>query len=135
LNMKVLHVEDDLAGIDRPGDLQAEEAGEEEVAERLAHAGANVACIRPRSKRWVTPARPAERDAPLAAVDRKEVGALATLEGRAVGPAFVAPARLLDLDHVGAEIAEQHGAERPGDDARQVEHAHSGQWPWRWVRP
>src|SRR5258706_6553048 len=32
----------------------------------------------------------------------------------------------LDLDHVGAEVGEDHGGARPGDEARQVHHLESG---------
>ena len=35
----------------------------------------------------------------------------------------IAATGALHLDHVGAEVTEQHRAEGPGDDAREVEHA------------
>jgi len=37
----------------------------------------------------------------------------------------VAVAGRFDLDHLGAHVAEQHGAERPGEDAGQIDHAQS----------
>ena len=39
----------------------------------------------------------------------------------------VAGAWLLDLDHVGTEIAENHRAERPGEVAGEIEHPEIGQ--------
>jgi len=39
----------------------------------------------------------------------------------------VALARSFDLDHVGTHIGEQHRAERPGEDAGQIDHAQSRQ--------
>jgi len=32
-----------------------------------------------------------------------------------------------DLDHIGAHVAEHHRAQRTGQNARQVKHAHAGQ--------
>ncbi len=37
--------------------------------------------------------------------------------------------RMLDLDHVGAEVAEEGGGEWPGEQGRDVEHAHAVQRP------
>ena len=68
-------------------------------------------------------AREVERDAPLAPVDREEIGGLASHVGRAPRARLVTVARSLDLDHVGAEVGEQHRAVRPREDAREVEHA------------
>ena len=63
-------------------------------------------------------------DAPLAAVDREEVGSLAVgRAGRGPVPAVVAPSRVLDLDHLGAVVAQDLGGERTGDDAREVDDA------------
>ncbi|GJE59985.1 hypothetical protein MPOCJGCO_2094 [Methylobacterium trifolii] len=69
----------------------------------------------------------------LVPVDRQEVGALAAEEGRPVGARLVAPSRLLDLDHVGAEIAELHRREGAGDHPAEVEDSHACQG--RGVRP
>jgi hypothetical protein len=33
--------------------------------------------------------------------------------------------RALDLDHVGAHVSEHLRAERPGDEAREVQHAYA----------
>src|SRR3712207_7926572 len=49
-----------------------------------------------------------EGDRALVAVDREEVDRLAVEEGRAPGAGVVPLDRELDLDHVGAEIAEHH---------------------------
>ena len=67
-----------------------------------------------------------QRDALLVAVDRHEVGRLAPDERRPA-PRVVALARLLDLDHLGAHVGEDHGAERAGEDAREVEDANAGE--------
>ncbi len=68
--------------------------------------------------------REVERDRALVPVDAQVVRRLV---GVAVGrgrPAtgLVAAVRALDLDHVGAEVAELHPAERTGEHARGVEH-------------
>ena len=56
---------------------------------------------------------------------------------RAVEAAFegakrVAGARLLDLDHVRAQVAEQHGAGRAGDERALFEHPHAFQYFDHW---
>ena len=38
------------------------------------------------------------------------------------GTGVVAAPGLLDLDDIGPHIAEQHGAKRPGQDPRQIDH-------------
>ena len=62
-----------------------------------------------------------ERNAFLVAVDAEEVGAVGTDEGRTPLAAFVSGAGVFDFDDAGAEIAEVHGAEGPGDGAGQIE--------------
>ena len=50
----------------------------------------------------------------------------------------IARAGLLDLDHVGAQVAQHHGRERAGEHLRQVEHAESGEGEGiahRWIDP
>ena len=59
----------------------------------------------------------------LAAVDRQVVRRLAPEKRRAERARLVAPAGLLDLDDVGAHVAEALGAERSGDDAAEVDDA------------
>src|SRR3989442_2723315 len=62
---------------------------------------------------------------PLVAVDGREDGAHA---GTAAPVAqIVAAPRPLDLDDVGAEVAQEHRAVGPGDDAREVEDAKASQ--------
>ena len=61
-----------------------------------------------------------ERDRALVAVQAEVVGALAVVPGRAPGARVVAAVRPLDLDHVGAEVAEQHRRQRAGEHAREV---------------
>ena len=41
--------------------------------------------------------------------------------------AELAPLRRLELHHVGAVVGEQHRAVGPGEEAREVEHAHARQ--------
>ena len=63
-----------------------------------------------------------ERDAALVAVVGLEVRAV---EAALEGAERVAGARLLDLDHVGAEVGEQHRRRRAGDEGALLEHAHA----------
>ena len=76
-----------------------------------------------------------DRHAALVAVEADVEAALGlavriVLPGRAVErrdePRRVALERL-DLDHLGAEVAEQGGAERPGDEGAEVEDAKPGE--------
>ncbi len=76
-----------------------------------------------------------DRDAPLVAVDRRERGAhLAVAAQRAQ---VVATAGPLQLDHVGAQVAQEGRAVGPGDDAGEIEdpdaleHGGPGMVPWR----
>ena len=63
-----------------------------------------------------------DRDAPLASVDREEVRGLAVgRAGRRPLPAVVSALRMLDLDHLGAVVAEDLGRERSRDDTREVD--------------
>ncbi len=71
-------------------------------------------------------------DRTLAAVGAQVVRRLGGVVARGVpeerrppATGVVAHARALDLDHVGAEIGQHLGGPRPGQDARQVEHAHA----------
>jgi hypothetical protein len=73
-----------------------------------------------------------ERHALLAPVDGEEVRALAAVgaeEGRPHAAHRVAPGRLLDLDHLRAQVGEQHRAVRPGEHAREVEDADAVEEP------
>ena len=62
-----------------------------------------------------------ERDAALVAVVGLEVRAV---EAALEGAERVARAGLLDLDHVRAQVAQQHAAGRAGDEGALLEHAH-----------
>ena len=65
-------------------------------------------------------------DALLVAVDAEVIGALAgAVEGRTPAAGVVAGAGSLDLDDVGAEVAEQHARERARQDSAQIEHVDS----------
>ena len=65
-------------------------------------------------------------EALLAAVQAEKEGAPPVPERRP-GAGVVALGRLLDLDDLGAHVAEHHRAVGTGEDARQVEHPESGQ--------
>ena len=67
-----------------------------------------------------------ERDAFLVAIEREERHRHAVRRRIAV-PSLVAAARRLHLDHLGAEVGQDRGAERPGEEARQVEDADAGE--------
>src|SRR5216117_2260562 len=49
--------------------------------------------------------------------------ALAARNLRSLRATCIEPARALDLDHVGACVREQRGAQRPGPERGEVEHA------------
>src|SRR5581483_674271 len=68
-----------------------------------------------------------DRDALLAAVQREEEAALAADERRPRAR-VVAVLGLLDLQHLGAPVAELHRAERTGDDPRQIDDLHAVEW-------
>ena len=74
----------------------------------------------------VLPARIAQVDGdrPLVARDRRPPEA-ATVDAHAVAPHDVADAGRFDLDHVGAEVAEQLPGERAGDERAELEDAHA----------
>src|SRR5262249_26953656 len=62
------------------------------------------------------------RDPALVAVVDEVSGRL-TVAVRRPRARFVAHPRVFDLDHVGAEIAEQGAAERTGQDTGEIDHA------------
>src|SRR6185295_10225302 len=66
-----------------------------------------------------------ERDAFLVAVDAEEIRALAAKKWWSPRAGVVAFARLFDLDHARAHVAEQHRAVRARQHPRQVEHGDS----------
>ena len=65
-----------------------------------------------------------ERDGLLVAVDRQEIRRLAVGQERRPHDAHrVAAVGILDLDHLGAQVREQHRAVRPREHAGEVEDA------------
>ena len=50
------------------------------------------------------------------------------MDARVIGAAHIALAGLLNLDDLRAEVAEYHTAVRPGQNARQIQHANALQW-------
>ena len=70
-----------------------------------------------------------ERDRLLVAVERlEEDRVLALLEGRHVAPDVTPRGRILDLDHLGAEICQLQGAPRPGAELLDGENADVSEW-------
>src|SRR6266852_1210265 len=63
-----------------------------------------------------------ERDVPLVAVDDEIRRRLAALVRRP-GARFVARAGVFHLDDIGAHIGQEHAAEGPGEDAREIDDA------------
>ena len=63
----------------------------------------------------------------LVAVDAQKIGRFACRERRAPAAGVVAGTRRLDLDDIGAHVAQHHGAQRARQDAGQIDHAGSGQ--------
>jgi hypothetical protein len=63
-----------------------------------------------------------ERHARLVPVEPQVVARLAVGRPRRSPPPGVVAVRVLHLDHVGAQIAEEHRGERPGEDAGEVRH-------------
>jgi hypothetical protein len=72
-----------------------------------------------------------EHEAPLVAVGVAEIHALAgaadDVARLGVAGGVAARLRILDLDHLGAEIREQHRRPGSGQEARQVEDPDAGQ--------
>ncbi|MNC86855.1 hypothetical protein D3C83_25410 [compost metagenome] len=69
--------------------------------------------------------RHVERQRALVAVDAEKISRLAVHEGRSPGARVVARAGRFDLDHVGAHVAQHLPAQRPGQDAREIQHPQS----------
>jgi hypothetical protein len=67
-----------------------------------------------------------DRHALLVAIDAEEVRAPAADE-RAPGSRIVAVPRILDLDHLGTHVAQQHGAEGTGEHAGEVDDLEAAQ--------
>jgi len=71
--------------------------------------------------------RHVERQRTLVAVDAEKIDRLAGHEGRTPLAGIVASIGRLDLDDLGAHVAEHHGAEGACQDASQIEHADPGE--------
>ena len=70
-----------------------------------------------------------QRDRALAAVEAGEV--LAVAAGQRWPGAHGVTLGRFDLDHLGAEIGQQHAGERPGGDLAELHHPHARQRPAR----
>src|SRR5439155_12338976 len=64
-----------------------------------------------------------DREALLIAVGTEIIGTLPTNKRRSPGAGVIARARPFYLDHLSSEVAEEHGTERPGQDAGEIENA------------
>jgi hypothetical protein len=67
-----------------------------------------------------------QRDRPLVAIDAEVVRGDALAHRRLPRPGVVT-GRPLDLDHLGAQVGQQHGRVRPGEDAGEVGDEQAGQ--------
>src|SRR3989475_6795343 len=63
----------------------------------------------------------------VARLDEPPVGAAGATGGSAEAPEVVTDTGLLDLDDLGAELAEERRAERRGEECREVEHGDAGE--------
>src|SRR5262249_18527925 len=62
-------------------------------------------------------------DTELIAVDAQVIRAASVgIERRSPGPTLIPRSRPFQLDDIGAEVAERHGAERSRENAREVEY-------------
>jgi len=68
-----------------------------------------------------------DRDRALIAVEHREVEAVFPLHIAQLRARDIADTRSLDLDNVGAHVAEQLRAGRPRLHVREIEDAHAGQ--------
>ena len=66
----------------------------------------------------------------FAAVDRVKAGGGPGGEGRTPAAGGVAGARVLDLDHLGAELAEDHPGIGGGDALADLDHDETGKRAW-----
>src|SRR5438477_207067 len=67
-----------------------------------------------------------ERDAALVTVEREKARAVLALQAEAHRmPRRIAEPGRLDLDHIGAHVAEEHTRERAGHDLGDIEHPDS----------
>ncbi len=65
------------------------------------------------------------RDGPLVAVHAVVVGGLGLADAHAPVAGVVAPAGVLHLDDIGTKVGQHLAAQRAGEHAREVEHAHA----------
>jgi hypothetical protein len=68
-----------------------------------------------------------EREAPLVAVEHREIEAVDAWDVAKLGARYITAARQFDFDNVGAEPGEDLGATRTGLNVGQVENADAGQ--------
>ena len=68
-----------------------------------------------------------EREGALVAVDAEKIRGLGADEGRTPMPRIVTVAGGLDLDDVGAHVAQHHGAERAGENTGEIDDADSSE--------
>src|SRR5690625_380192 len=71
-----------------------------------------------------------EREALLVPPEHEPARRLTVAQGR-IPPCRITIARMLDLDHLGAELAEQGRRQRTREARRYVQHPNAGQGTWR----
>src|SRR5690554_6716153 len=71
--------------------------------------------------------REVQRHRTLVADHGQEVGGVVTNKRRAPRPGLVAAHRMCDLDDVGAEVGQHHGAHRAGQDPGEISDHHASQ--------
>ena len=67
-----------------------------------------------------------ELDRSLVAIDREVIGTLAFEKRRSPGTRLIADLRSLDLDHIGAQVSQQHAAIRSGKGLGHLENSNTG---------
>ena len=117
--------------VERPQRLVVEPEPGEAIAPEVLDQDVRVG-QQPAQDRRAVGALEVEAEAALVAVDREEIGGgprpgLDRADPRRTPAAGRIALRWLDLDHLGAEVAEQHRAVRPGQDRRAVDDAESGE--------
>src|SRR5690349_14315214 len=65
--------------------------------------------------------REIERQRPLVAIGAEIVSRLTTNKGRSPGTGIIARPWWLNLDHLGAHVAQHHRASRPGENTREID--------------
>jgi hypothetical protein len=71
--------------------------------------------------------RKVEDDGSFVPVEREEVCGVLADERWPPPPRVVAGARAFHLHHVGTQVGQDHGGQRPREDPREIHHSHPGE--------